>query len=804
LRVSMEWLSDFVDIVLEPFELAERLTISGTAVEGIETVGEEFGEFTVGHIREVRPHPSADRLSLCNVDIGAEVMEIVCGAPNTKRGLKVPVALPGSRLPDGTIIRETSIRGVSSRGMILSESEFGISEDAEGIMILEEKTPAGVDLADALGMPDTIMTLEITPNRPDCLSILGVAREVAAVTGQRLRLPDFELLEQGEPTSQSVRIEIIDEELCSRYAARVIVNLTIAESPWFVRRRLQAAGVRPINNVVDITNYVMLELGQPLHAFDYRLVKNGHIIVRRAKKRETLLTLDGVERELRNDDLLICDPSGPIALAGVMGGEHSEVSEHTSSVLLESAHFEASSIMRTSRAHDLSSEASYRFERGVDPGGCVYAADRAASLMRDLAGGEVLAGAVDARGRLIEPAHLSMRVRRAGKIIGVPLSRDEAEAMLRSIEIEVEGTEEKSGEELLSVVVPTFRPDLEREIDLVEEVARLYGYDRIPSTLPETSSNIGGLNREQRLRRRIASTMTGMGLYEAITHSFISPRWLDLLDPKRSYLPSSVRSLRNPISEEMSVMRPTLIPGLLEALRFNLNRRVMEAFLFEIGKIFIDEPGNKLPREPIVLGFVMTGKWIPKQWGREAEEADFYTAKGVLETLFSSLHVSDWSLEHCDLPFLHPTRSCNLLLGEHEAGYLGLIHPRVAEQADLPENTLLVEMDLERLTMVSQEVQAYEEIPRFPSVQMDLAIVVKEGTTSKEIEEIIREAGGDLLREIRLFDLYRGDQIAADEKSLAYNLTFYALDRTLRDEEAHRACDLIVDALANRLGARLR
>jgi len=804
MRVSLQWLAEYVDLVTSPQELAELLTDSGTAVEGIESLGGEFEGFIVGRVLEVNPHPQADMLSVCRVDLGGEVADIVCGAPNVRVGIASPVALPGTRLPDGTVISKAVIRGVASRGMLLSEKELGISEEATGIMLLEEGALAGARLDEALSMRDIVLDLEITPNRPDCLCMLGVAREVAALTGQILKRPSFGLREEGVRTEEEVRVEIIDGDLCSRYAARVIDGLSIHTSPWWMRRRLQAAGVRPISNVVDVTNYVMLELGQPLHAFDHSLVRDGHIIVRRALAGESMSTLDGIERTLTPEDLLICDPSGPIALAGVMGGEHTEVSDGTTKVLLESAHFDPANIMRTARVQDLPSEASYRFERGVDPSGCVHAADRAAFLMHELAGGVVRPGAVDARARVIEPLHLKLRVGRAARLIGISLQSDKAAELLRSIELEVLEIEEDGKGATIAVQVPTFRPDLEREIDLVEEVARLYGYGRIPPTLPRSSHNIGSLTSEQRARREIARIMVGMGLREAISLAFISPRWLDILDPERESLPADRVTLSNPISEETSLLRASLLPGLLEAVSFNLNRRVMDVHLFEIGRVFLPRAGEKLPAEPVRLGCALAGKWLPKQWDREAEESDFFTAKGILEGLASALHFSGWSLRRERLPFLHPSQSCTVKIGGMDAGYLGLINPRIAAEADLPENTAVLELDMEPLANAARTLAPYEEIPRFPSIQMDLAVVVGEDVDSLQVEMAIREVGGELLRDVRLFDLYRGEQLGGAEKSLAFSLSFYALDRTLRDEEVHCACEDIIKSLSERLGARLR
>ncbi|MDD3718615.1 MAG: phenylalanine--tRNA ligase subunit beta [Actinomycetota bacterium] len=804
MRVSLEWLAEYVDLPASAHDLAEMLNGSGTAVEAVEEIGEGFEAFVVGRVLEVKAHPSADRLSLCRVDLGGEVADIVCGAPNVRPGMLSPVAPPGSRLPDGTRISEATIRGVASRGMLLSEKELGISEEADGIMVLEEGAKAGARLSDVLAARDTVLDLEITPNRPDCLSMLGIAREVAALTGQKVKSPEFALREEGAPAADAVRVDIEDGDLCSRYAARVIEEVGIHASPWWMRRRLQAAGVRPISNVVDVTNYVMLETGQPLHAFDLDLVKDGHIIVRRAANGEAMTTLDGVERRLARDDLLICDPSGPVALAGVMGGEHTEVSASTTRILLESAHFDPANIMRTARLQELPSEASYRFERGVDPGGCVRAADRAAFLMQELAGGTVRPGAVDARARIIEPVSLVLRVRRTAAIIGADIGGEEMASYLRSIELEAEMVKEDGGEDTIRVTVPTFRPDLEREIDLVEEVARLYGYGRIAPTLPRSSHNIGSLTPQQGKRREVARILAGMGLHEAICHAFISPRWLEILDPDRQCLPSAPVILRNPISEEMSVMRPLLLPGLLEAVRYNLNRQVAGLLFFEMGRTFVPRAREKLPEEAQKLGCALAARWLPKQWHRDAEDVDFFAAKGILERLMSSLRVTSWDLRREGFPFLHPAQSCAVSIRDRDVGFLGLVHPRVAAAADVPPNTAVLEIALDPLIAAALEPLPYEEIPRYPSIQMDLAVVVDGGVDAGEVEDVIWEAGGELLREVRLFDLYRGDQLGEGEKSLAFSLSFYALDRTLRDDEVRSVYEGIIAKLAGGLGARLR
>jgi phenylalanyl-tRNA synthetase beta chain len=799
----LEWLKDYVDISLSGEELADLLTATGTAVDAVERVEGRWKGPVVAEVVSVSPHPGADRLRICKVKAGEKTWEVVCGAPNVRPGMKSAFAPPGSILPGGREIREVEIRGVVSRGMLLSEMELGLSEEAEGIMELDGDLPAGRDLAEALGFPDTVLDLEITPNRPDCLSMVGVAREVAALTGEELRLPSCEVTEGRGETSELVKVEIMDSDLCSRYAARVIEEVRVAPSPWWVRRRLKAAGVRPINNIVDVTNYVMLELGQPLHAFDYDLLRDGHIIVRRARAGEKLVTLDGVARTMGPDDLLICDPSGPVALAGVMGGENTEVNASTRRVLLESAHFDPPGIMRTSRRHEIASEASYRFERGVDPSGCARAADRAAMLMHTVGGGTVLRGVVDVVARETAPVFLSLRVKRAGKIIGVDLSTKRAGEILSSLGLKVKEAGGK-GAEMLEVEVPTFRPDLTREIDLVEEIARLYGYDAVPSTLPVTSHNVGFLTREQKLRRRVREVLAGAGLREVINYSFVSPRWREMLDPGGVCFPARPLELRNPLSEEASEMRTTLLFGLLENLRFNVNRRNTDVFIFEMGRVFIPLEGEELPRESLRLGLLLCGRWRPKNWGEGGQAADFYTLKGVLQVLERALHLEEMKLRRAEFPFLRPAQSCVVMLGGEEAGWMGALHPSLSREADLPEEVLVAELDMETLERKTPQKTMYREIPRFPAVQLDVAIVVPERTEAEKVEEVIRKAGGELLRRVKLFDLYRGDQVGEGMKSLAYSLTFFALDRTLTDREVLEARDRIIREVEKKLGGRLR
>ena len=799
MKVSWEWLREFVDISLSVDELVDLLINTGTSVEGVEVRGEEARGLLVAQVVEVSPHPYADHLLLCTVDTGGKRWKLVTGAPNVRVGMKAPFAPPGSVLPGGKRVEARTLRGVTSEGMLLSERELGLSDDHQGIMELDGDVSPGDDLQRCLGFPDVVLDLEITPNRPDCLSVMGMAREIAAITGSRFQHPYFSLEEVDEPAERAVRITLADPDLCPRYVARVIDGVIIGPSPWWMRRRLSACGIRPINNVVDITNYVMLEMGQPLHAFDYHLVRGAQVVVRRARPGERMMTLDGVERELEGDDLLICDLSGPIALAGVMGGENTEVREDTRRILLESAHFDPRAIMRTSRRLGLSTEASYRFERGVDPASCGTAADRAAYLMAKLAGGRVLRGRVDARAREFEPRRVYLRPDRARKILGAEVQDEQMATILSSLQLVVEREDDR-----LRVEVPTFRFDLEREIDLVEEIARIYRYSRIPSTLPRTSHNIGRLTPGQVVRRRMRRALSGKGLREAINYSFVGVEWREILDPGGAYLGGPPIKLRNPISEEYSELRLSLLPGLLSSLRHNLNRDMEDVFLFEIGRVFIPQEGEKQPLEEERLAILLHGFWRRKGWRREEERADFFTLKGLVEALFHELGLGEPVLGEKDVPFLRPATSCRVQLGGLEVGIMGTLHPIVAGRLELPSEVQLCELKLKPLLDAVPEVVPYQEIPRYPAALMDLAVIVDERVKVGSVLEEIRRAGGEELREVRLFDLYRSERLGEGKKSLAFSLRFQSTERTLSDEEVALRRDHIVEALKARFGAVLR
>ncbi len=796
MRVPLSWLRDYVDVEMDADDLAALLTDAGTEVAAVEGEHGRVVGVLVVRVREVRPHPAADRLSLCEVDWGRDRSTVVCGAPNVRKGMLAALALPGAVLPGGRLIKETEIRGERSSGMLCSGAELGVNDDQSGILELEEGFELGEDLARLLGLGEPVLDLEITPNRPDCLSIIGVAREVAVLTGATLRLPDIRLDEEGEPIAMDYSVEIIDEDLCSRYVARLIEDVQTGPSPLWMQYRLKQAGVRSISNAVDVTNYVMLETGQPLHAFDADRIRQGKVLVRRAREGEEIVTLDGAKRRLHPHSLLICDPGGPIALAGVMGGLDSEVTGSTRRILLESAHFNPSSILRTSREQDLPSEAAYRFERGVDPGGCLRAADRASALLRELTKGRVRKGFIDVGTGEPERVRLALRLPRARNILGVGLEASWVRDKLEKLGCEVV----KLSEERMELVAPTFRPDLEREIDLVEELARIHGYQNIPSTLPSNRTRGGGLTVRQRELRKIRELLVGMGLYETISYSFISP------DENAAFTQKESRPvvIANPLSEEQSEMRCTVYPGLMSTLLHNHRRHQEDAGIFEIGRVFNSTEDSSLPQEGLRLGIALMGRWIPRQWDREEERADFYTLKGIWETLLEALRFDDHELRPLRREYFHPRIAAELTVRGKAVGEMGLLHPSLLKERDLPPGVVLLQADLDALLSTERVEMQYREIPRYPSVQMDLSVMAPRELEASKIMEVVKECGGELLKEVRLFDLYLGKGVAEREKSLTFNLVFYDLSRTLREEEAKSAFSNIVDCLRDRLGVRLR
>lgn len=804
--VSYKWLQQYVDVPVSPEELAERLTLSGLAVEGVHNLGEGIEKVYTGKILRINSHPNADKLVVCEITTGGPAShQIVTGATNVKEGDVIPVAVEGARLAGGLVIKKAKLRGVESRGMLCSGQELGLdprtmpAEQAHGIMILPPDTPLGLDIRPVIGLDDTVLELDLTPNRGDALSMVGVAREVAALLGQKLRLPETGAAEKGEGIEGRALVDIEDAELCRRYVARLFTNIKVGPSPLWMQERLRAAGVRPISNIVDITNYVMMELGQPLHAFDYNTLKDGHIIVRRAREGETMVSLDGMERRLTEEMLVIADPGGPVAVAGVMGGLATEVTEKTTAVLLESAWFNPISIRKTSRVLGLRSESSSRFEKGIDLTGCLRAADRAARLIEELGAGEVAPGAVDNYPSPYVPKTIILRPERIEYILGAEVPGDTAAGILSGLEF---GVQQSDGN--LLVTVPGHRPDVTLEIDLIEEVARMHGYNRIPATLINGPSTRGARTRQQRLEMTVKDKMAGLGMSEVVTYSFINPVAFDRINlppdsPLRNVLP-----LQNPLSEEHSVMRTTMLPGLVEVLQKNVNRRVTSLSIFEIGKVFLPVEGGPLPEERKVLAAAAMG-FTPRGWNISPAPVDFYYLKGVLESLFEQIGVTGYSFEpERENPSYHPGRAARVVVDGELAGLLGELHPDVVENYELPHRAVALELDFDMLARAAGRPRKYRQLPRYPGIERDLAVVVGTDVPAVDILSVIRKSGGKLLRQVALFDVYRGGQVQEGCQSMAFSLTFRADDRTLTEEEVTVPIASIRESLAKIFGARLR
>jgi phenylalanyl-tRNA synthetase beta chain len=790
-RVPLSWLRDFCPTGRSAQELAGLLTDHGIEVDKLIRPWDELSGVVVARVLQVRDHPQADRLCVATIDDEAGQREVVVGVRNMGPGDLVPYAPPGATLPgfEGKLERR-DIRGVASEGMLCSPKELGISADHAAILVLGDETEPGAELKEALGLDESVIDIEVFPNRPDLLSVVGVAREVAAITGEDLFLPDVSVEESPEPAAEAATVEIVDRDRCPRYLARVIRGVAIGAAPLVVQIRLTAAGMRPLSNVVDATNYVMIEVGQPLHPFDLHRLAGPGIVVRLAEQGERLTTLDGVERSMTSDDLLIADRERGVAVAGVMGGADAEVSEETVDVLLESANFNPAGIFRTARRMAVRSEASVRFERGADPEAVWGAATRAASLIAGWSGGTVLRGVIDV-GAAPERRHVKVRPQRASLLLGMELSSaDVREALGR---LRLPATEVEDG---VAVDVPSYRVDLTREVDLIEEVGRVSGYERVPSTLPGVRQ-AGGLSREQRIRRRLRDVLAGAGLWEAQSSSFVAASDAELFSGDRS---RAVR-LANPVADDQAYLRTSLLPGLLRAARRNVAHRRLSVRLFEVGKAFSAAELEPVEEERVAV--VLTGP-AAEEWPGERREQDFLDAKGVLEHLLASLGVGAWSIGPGAGPPYHMARSANLLLEAKPVGEIGEVDRRVAETFDLSGRVAGFELLTEPLVAAASSDVAYEEVSRFPPVHRDLAFILDRDVPAGDVRAALIETAGELLDRLALFDVYEGDPLPAGKKSLAFSIDFRAKDRTLSDEDADVVVRRIAERLARDFDADLR
>jgi phenylalanyl-tRNA synthetase beta chain len=804
--VSYEWLSEYVDLEgISPEDIAEELNRTGIEVEVIYTRDTGVSGVVIGQVLAVEKHPEADKLKICMVDVGqGHVLQIVCGASNVAAGQRVPVALVGAKLPGGIQIKKAKLRGVESHGMICSAKELGIpdkvlmKEQTEGILVLGPDAPVGGDIKEYLGMNDEVIELQLTPNRSDCLSMFGVAYEVSAIFDRQLRLPEVSLVAPQGPSSP-LEILIQSEEDCPFYAAQVVHGVKVGPSPQWMQNRLISAGIRPINNIVDITNYVMLETGQPLHAFDYDRISDGRIVVRRAFEGETVVTLDGNERICEEGMLLITDGSQPLAVAGVMGGESSEVTGQTVSVLIEAAFFDPAIVRKSARILGLRTEASNRFEKGVDPERIIPALARAVELMEQLAGGTVGTEVKVWKAGDVDDVIIHLRHDRLESLLGLQIGEEEVLDIFRRLRFPV-----RASEGVYEVTVPTRRADVTIEVDLIEEVARLYGYDRIPTALPWGQHSPGGLTREQKLRRVIRHTLRNLGMHEVVTYSLTSEQ----AETEVESLHPGVERIRlaMPMSQERTVLRTGLVPNLIQAATYNRNHGNENIAIFELGKVYItgEQTLNSLPEERWELAGLFAGKPEPSVWKTETSAGrGFYVAKGVLEALFTRLGIRQVQYAATAPGGYHPGRTASILVDGEPVGVLGQLHPKLAAKHDL-EEPVIFQLDLEKLLAKATEDVVYSPIPRYPAVTRDLAVVVDQEVPVGEMEEGIRRVAGELLESVTLFDVFAGERIGEGKKSVAYSLVYRAKDRTLTDEEVSEVHSKVVRYLEEVFEARLR
>jgi phenylalanyl-tRNA synthetase beta chain len=796
-KVPLKWLREYVAISVPEDDLAKKLTMAGIEVGERQIIGDTWEKIVVGQLTDINPHPNADRLKLATVDLGTEQLTVVCGDPTLKLGNKVPFAYVGAKLIDGHSgeqfqLKSAKIRGVASQGMLCSEKELGISDNHEVIMVLPDEAPVGTPLAEYLG--DTVLDLDVTPNRPDCLSVIGIAREVAALTDQTVNITEPAYQESGAPISQQVSIEIVAPDLCPRYCASLITGIKIAESPPWLQQRLLACGMRPINNIVDVSNYVMLEYGQPLHSFDYHRITGQQIIVRRADDGETIVTLDGTERKLSRNMLVIADQQRAVALAGVMGGLDSEVSPETTAILLESANFNPASIHYTSRLLWLTSEASMRYERGIRPELAVTVLKRATQLMLQLAGGEAAAGFLDVYPGRQDPTPIQLSPEQMTQLLGIEFSIDQIMKVLTSLGFECERS--AAG---VRVTPPYWRSDISIAYDLIEEVARIVGYDQIPLTMLSRPIPKQDPKPIFRLKQQVLHGLVGYGFQEIITFSLTGREALNKTRTRGDDSQPPLR-LSNPMTADQEFLRPNLRASLLNALAMNQRHEEGGIRLFELSRVYLTRPAD-LPEEPEIVCGIMSGPRSEKSWHGEDRPVDFYDAKGVVEGLCQQLGVSA-QFQECHDSGLHPTKQAALIIGNQDIGVVGELHPRVAQAFEIAATTCLFEINLSAVLPFASVHRMFQPIARFPAVGRDIALLVNMGVSNQQVTDII--GSFPLVNKVTVFDVYAGEQVPAGKKSLAYRIRFQSPDRTLTDEEVSSVQQQILDKLARELGATLR
>lgn len=799
--VSYKWLKELVAIDVPSAELAEKMSTTGIEVEGVEIPAEGLSKLVVGHVLSCEDVPET-HLHLCQVDTGDdEPRQIVCGAPNVRAGIKVIVAIPGARIADNYKIKKGKIRGMESLGMICSLQELGLpdaiipKEFSEGIQILPDNAIPGDSIFSYLDLDDEIIELSITPNRADALSMRGVAHEVAAIYGKELKFPVKTPQESSKATSDLISVAIESDKVLT-YASRVVENVTVQASPQWLQNRLMNAGIRPINNVVDVTNYVLLYFGQPMHAFDFNKFESGDILARQARNGEKIVTLDGEERDLIDQDIVIAVNDKPVALAGVMGGKATEIDSHSKSVVLEAAVFDGKAIRKTSGRLNLRSESSSRFEKGVNYDTVIEALDFAAAMLEELAGGQVLAGYLQAGQVPTEPVQVLTTLDYVNVRLGTNLAYSDIEDVFAKLAFGLAGDAQA-----FTVSVPRRRWDISIQADLVEEIARIYGYDKLPTTLPEAGGTAGELTASQLLRRRVRAIAEGAGLTEIISYALTTPEKAQAFAIESSHL----TELMWPMTIERSALRQNIVSGMLDTIAYNVARKQKNLAIYEIGKVFEQnaDPKVDLPNERDTFAFALTGLVAEKDFQTQATAVDFYYAKGILESLFSKLNLKVTFVAEKDMASMHPGRTARILLGEETIGFLGQVHPQVANDYDIPE-TYVAELNLQAIEANMASTQIFTEISKQPAVSRDIALLVDDQLSHQDIVTIIEGLGLKYLESIKLFDVYAGANIEPGKKSMAYSLTFQNPQESLRDEEVAKYMNKISEALLEKANAQVR
>ena len=802
MKVSLNWLKQYIPFDMPPAELADRLTMAGLEVETVTERFDFLDTVVVGKITDTRPHANADKLVVCTVDVGEKTLAIVCGAPNAACGMKVPCALPGTVLPGGLKVKKSTIRKEVSNGMLCSEAELEIGPDRSGLMVLGDELTQGTPLNQALNISDTVFEIGLTPNRPDCLSFIGVAREIAPMVGRPVTLPEITLTETADHIEENTSVTIAAPDLCPRYAARLVTDITVGPSPFWLQDRLLSIGLKPINNIVDITNFVMMETGQPLHAFDFDVLAENRIVVRAAGDGERFTTLDDKDRILTDDTLMICDGEKPVAVAGVMGGLNSEIEETTTRVLIESAYFDPISIRKTAKRLTLNTDASHRFERGVDPEGTLVALNRAAQLMADIGGGNLARGIIDEHPKPSSVSPISLSIARTNTYLGTALAQNEIIDYLTSVEFKVETVDTDT----LSVLPPTFRVDVTRPEDLMEEVARLWGYNNINTTFPKISGVTTLPSQSVKTKEKIKDVMAGYGFSESISYSFMAKDAGDRLKLAENDDGRKTLDIINPISEELAVMRTTLIPGLLDATGKNLSHQVKNLKLFELGKIFISNGQDTQPTEKEMLAGLWTGVRHDMTWHDKPKPCDFYDLKGVLEDFFDYFdlfQVAFSKLDPARCTYTRAGHTAQILHNGTPLGIIGEAAPDVLDNFNIKQPAFLFEINVNQFISLLPETKTFVPVPRFPFADRDMTLIVDNTVQAGDILETVKLFKEPLVEDIRILDVYSGDPIPAGKKSVSLRVVYRSFTETLSDRQVNQIHQALTDRIIQAFNATL-